>query len=136
MFDPDKDVWDLEQLDRNLDEQTLIFLNASTYCDQIIVFLTFVIFIIPAFAHPSANRNVTSLVDLSMDDMPGLRVTLNSETISMSCLSSLPSSSLNSNLSHQNPKKSPLEENNGQATLVLITILLATIFALYLCPQD
>ena len=89
------------------------------------------IFIIPAFAHPPANRNVTSLVDLSMDDMPGLSVTLDSETTSMSCLSSL-----NSNLSHQNPKKSPLEENNGQATLVLITILLVTIFSLYLCPQD
>ena len=90
----------------------------------------------PAFAHPPAKRNVTSLVDLSMDEMPGLRVVLDSETTSMSSLSSLPSSSHNSNLKHKNPQKSPQEENNGQATLLLITILLATMFALYLCPQD
>ena len=90
----------------------------------------------PAFAHPPAKRNVTSLVDLSMDEMPGPRVVLDSETTSLSSLSSLPSSSHNYDLRHKNPQMSLQEENTGQATLVLITILLATIFALYLCPQD
>ena len=89
-----------------------------------------VIFLLFCFAHPPNKRNVTSLVDLSMDQMSGPRVVLNSETTSLSSLSS----HLNTRPNH--PQNSPPEQNNGQATLVLLTIVLATIFALYLCPQD
>ena len=92
-----------------------------------------VIFLLFCFAHLPNKRNVTSLVDLSMDQMSGPRVVLNSETTSLSSLSSL-SSQLNTKTNY--PQNSPQEQNNGQATLVLLTIVLATIFALYLCPQD
>ena len=93
-----------------------------------------VIFLLLCFAHPPDKRNVTSLVDLSMDEMPGLRVVLDSETTSLSSLSSLPATSQNSHLNY--PENSPQEQNNGQETLVLLTIVLATILALYLIPQD
>ena len=124
MFDPDKDVWDLEQIDRDLDEQNLKFAFSNCSFFMLVMFLLF------CFAHPPNKRNVTSLVDLSMDQMPGPRVVLNSETTSLSSLSS----HLNTRPNH--PQNSPQEQNNGQATLVLLTIVLATIFALYLCPQD
>ena len=94
-----------------------------------------VIFLLLCFAHPPDKRNVTSLVDLSMDEMPGLRVVLDSETTSLSSLSSLPQNS-HLNPRPKYPSNSPLEQNNGQATLVLLTIVLVTIFVLYLSPQD
>ena len=73
-----------------------------------------------------------------MDQMPGLRVVLDSETTSLSSLTSLPTTSQTSHLKagQNNPQNFSQEQNNGQITLVLQTIMLATIIALYLCPQD
>ena len=79
---------------------------------------------------------MTSLVGLSMDELPAPSVELDTETTSMSPLSSLPSSPVLPNIKLQNPPEPYLEQTKNLETLVLLTILLATIYALCLCPQD